>query len=158
MNTFTRKPPLYRYEIDTGIWTKIQPSGEETGFAFKYALCIYNNQLYSVLGAFEPAQSVIKIDLASQNYNLERNWIDTRDMGDTGMGYYCDANLIYMFGGNAGNEDHNSLTVLDFEKYPFQFKFLSKDMKLPSARRGHAMEVYDDRLYIYGGTSDSGSK
>jgi hypothetical protein len=31
-------------------------------------------------------------------------------------------------------------------------------MEVPTARRGHAMEVYNDKLYIYGGKAYSRSK
>jgi hypothetical protein len=151
-------PPLYKYEISKGIWTRVQPLGEEVGMAVNYGLCIYNHKLYSVLGSWGLSKSVIEINLTSENYELERTWIDRRGLGDSGLGYYCDENMIYLFGGTTDGGHFNSLSVLDLDKDPLQFKFLSKDMKLPSARRGHAMEVYDDKLYIYGGITDSGSK
>lgn len=152
------KPPLYRYEIATGTWTRIQPLGDQVGMAINYGLCIYNHQLYSVLGSWDLSYSIVKINLKSDNYELERIWIDRTGLADSGMGYYCDDNMIYLFGGGTDAGYFNSLTVLDFDKYPLQFKFLSKDMKIPTGRLGHAMQVYDDKLYIYGGVIDSGSK
>jgi hypothetical protein len=152
------KPPLYQYEIATGIWTRVQPLGDEVGMAVNYGLCIYNHKLYSILGSWDLSNSVIEINLKSENYELERTWIDRTGMGDTGLGYYCDENMIYLFGGTTDSGHLNTLSVLDLDKHPLQFKFLSKNMKLPSARRGHAMQVYDDKLYIYGGITDSGSK
>ncbi len=62
--------------------------------AINYGLCIYNNQLYSILGSFGLSDSVIKINLMSENYELERIRIDRIGKAESDMGYYFDENLI----------------------------------------------------------------
>lgn len=64
---------------------------------------------------------------------------------------------IYMFGGLAYEGLLNELVKVEFCKdnlanEAMKFEILSKDIVMPAARREHAMEIYDERLYIFAGT------
>lgn len=150
--------PLYKYEIATGQWIRIEFIGKQVESVQNNGLCIYKNTMYSVLGSFSSSSSVYKIDLKSGNYELEDIYIDSDGMADSGFGYACKDNMIFIFGGSTYTGKHNNLAVLDFDKLPLKFTILSKQFKTPTARRGHAMELYNNKLYIYGGITNEAIK
>lgn len=80
-----------------------------------------------------------------------------------GFGYAFSDVKVYMFGGWTYNGIKNDLLELDPSKVykgasPFQWKILSELAVIPTARVGHAMEVYNENLYILGGKNKQGKK
>lgn len=63
-----------------------------------------------------------------------------------------------MFGGDSWAGFYNSLVTLDLDNITSQFNILSRTMETPSPRRGHAMEAYNDELYIFGGVDRYGDR
>ena len=59
---------------------------------------------------------------------------------------------MYLFGGSSVYDGYfNNLSILDLSQEDLKFEVLNKAMNVPTARRGHAMQAYDDKLYIFGG-------
>lgn len=150
--------PLYKYDLATGIWISIQPLGKQIGLTVNYGLCIYQDYLYSVLGSWTSSHSIYRINLISGNYELEELIIDKSGLGDSGYGYDCTDNMMYLFGGTDGTGQFNTLSSLDFDRFPLKFNILSINMNTPTPRSNHAIEVYDNNLYIYGGITNGGSQ
>jgi N-acetylneuraminic acid mutarotase len=64
--------------------------------------------------------------------------------------------ILYIFGGLAYEGLLNELVKVEICKLnlaneALKFEILSKDIVMPAARREHAMEIYDEKLYIFGG-------
>jgi hypothetical protein len=73
------------------------------------------------------------------------------------MGYLCKDNLIYFFGGGYSQGNQNSLAVIDLGNRELRVSPLSKNHSTPIARGGHAMEVYNNELYLFGGKDSQGN-
>jgi hypothetical protein len=57
-----------------------------------------------------------------------------------------------VFGGSSVYDGYfNNLSILDLSQQDLEFKVFNQAMNVPTARKGHAMEAYDDKLYIFGG-------
>ena len=65
------------------------------------------------------------------------------------------ANSLYIFGGNSLNVVFNELVRYSFTRN--KWEVLPQTAPWPSARHGHAMAGYGDRIYMYGGTLQNGS-
>lgn len=146
---------LYTYDLDAEIWSVIDISYMKVKLTQHNGICIYKDNLYAIAG-FDPVdsikvESVFKINLESGNYEVEEIPIINKEMGDGSFGYDCKDNMMYIFGGYSKTGDRNSLVSIDLEEPLLNFTALSKQINTPIARHGHAMEVYNDELYIYGG-------
>lgn len=150
--------PLYKYDLNSGEWVKILPTGKQVEFMYNNGMCIYKDFLYSVLGLWQSSNYIHKINLAFGNYELEEIFIDRMGLGNSWYGYFCNDNLMYLFGGADASGKFNTLSLLDFDQYPLKFQTISKNMKTPTARSGHGMEVFDNVLYIYGGMTNGGTQ
>jgi hypothetical protein len=73
------------------------------------------------------------------------------------MGYLCKDNLIYILGGAYLQGNLNSLAVIDLNIRELRVSPLSKNHSIPIERGGHAMEVYNDELYLVGGKDTQGN-
>lgn len=157
---------LYKFEIESKTWNRFELSGKKLSPINSYGLCIYKDSLYSVFGwdieVSKDESSIYKVDLKTGNYQVEEIEIDKDGIGSWSYGYDCNDNIMYMFGGASMNEIlteyFNSLVVYDLDNPTAPITNLSPNMKLPTPRRGHAMEVYNDELYILGGINGSGNK
>jgi N-acetylneuraminic acid mutarotase len=58
---------------------------------------------------------------------------------------------LFQFGGGTTDGEFNNLYVLDLSFQHLEFENLSEHLKVPTARKGHDMETYNDKLYIFGG-------
>jgi hypothetical protein len=148
---------LYRYEFATEKWNIIKTSGTEVNNTENNGICIYNDSLYSLSG-YHPkinsrVDSIFKINLKSGLYEVEEITISHRDKGDGSFGYGCMHNNMYMFGGYSTQGDRNTLLSINLDETQPNLTLLSKHFIKPAARHGHAMDIYDDKLYIYGGKS-----
>jgi N-acetylneuraminic acid mutarotase len=150
---------IYRYDLHTGNWFQHTLSGISINEISNNAICIYEDNLYSILGWDNTQQTSInfiyKISLYGEKYETEQIPTDTQVISAWSMGYYCSDNLIYMFGVSSFKNSYNGLALLDLSQRKLSFSILSKDMSVPTPRRGHAMEVHEDTLYIFGGIDSS---
>jgi hypothetical protein len=153
---------LYIYSLDKSTWTQKEMPGKiETNLTY-YTQCLYKDTLYLIMGwdALENkgSYSIFKIDLSNENYEAQEIPVSNIDIAGWALGYKCKDNLVYLFGGGSLLDGYfNSLSILDLAKPELKFEILNTNMKVPKARQGHAMEVYDDKIYIFGGV-DSNDK
>jgi hypothetical protein len=79
------------------------------------------------------------------------------------FGHFSQKGTLYMFGGYTLSGFKNDLAVLNLGKHyidedKLAWKILSKDMNVPTPRLGHAMDIYDGNIYIFGGKGKEGKK
>jgi hypothetical protein len=102
---------------------------------------------------------IYKIDLSNENYNTEEIPISNKGVAELLFGYDCVDNLIYLFGGGTNLDGFiNSFSIIDLSQPKLEFQILSNPMDVPTGRRGHAMEAYNDILYIFGGVDSNGKR
>jgi hypothetical protein len=95
---------------------------------------------------------IYKIDLSYENYSAEQIPISNEGVAEWLFGYDCVNNRVYLFGGGSNADGFfNSLSILDLSQSKLEFQLLNEDMNVPTARKGHAMEAYNDKIYIFGG-------
>ncbi len=146
---------LYEYDIDSDTWTGTSGFQKPVN---NNGVCIHNDYLYAIGGnnmmSYKYMGSTFKINLTSGDYEIEE--IPINSLGDSyaSFGYVCRDNHMYLFGGYSQSGNKNSLIHVDLDVSPPSFSLLSDQFLAPSARRGHAMEVYNDKLYIFGGIND----
>jgi hypothetical protein len=151
---------LYIYSLEANLWTEADTSGDYDTLLTDYAQCIYDDSIYLILGwddvKGEPSQTIYRIDLLDEEYLFEEIPIEYEDAVDSLMGFACNDTLAYIFGGSKEIDGFsNNLSILDLSQEDMEFEILSDLFIVPTARRGHAMEVYDDKLYIFGGVDDT---
>ena len=146
---------LYIYDLNANIWTSRMPLGKEYTILIDYAQCIYNDALYLIMGwddnIFGASEKIYRIDLFNDRYDSQQISISNEGIADYTFGYDCKDNLVYLFGGDSDSGYFNNLSILDLSQQDLEFKVFNKAMNVPTARKGHAMEAYDDKLYIFGG-------
>jgi hypothetical protein len=147
---------LYIYNLETNVWTREKSSENQDIHLIDYIQCVYNDNLYLILGwelaSYTSSNQVYKIDLSSERYELVKISILTEGIPEDMFGYDCADNLLFQFGGGTTTDgEFNNLSVLDLSFQDLEFENLSEHSKVPTARKGHAMEAYDDKLYIFGG-------
>jgi hypothetical protein len=157
---------FYKFEIESKSWNRFDLSGIKVNPINSYGVCIYKDSLYSIFGwdvaLSKDVSSIYKVDLSTGNYKVEEIEIDDTEIGNWSFGYACIDNMMYIFGGASMNEKlteyYNSLVVYNLESPTIPMAKLSHNMKVPTPRRGHAMEVYNEELYILGGINSNGNK
>jgi hypothetical protein len=147
---------LYIYDLNANVWSTRMPLGKEYTILFDYAQCIYDGALYLIFGWDDnivgASDKIYRIDLSSDRNEFEEIFISIEGIAKLTFGYGCNNNLVYLFGGNSVYDGYfNNFSVLDLSQKELELKFFNKAMNVPTARKGHVMEVYDDKLYIFGG-------
>jgi hypothetical protein len=147
---------LYIYDLNANVWTSRKPLGKEYTILIDYAQCIYNDALYLILGWDDniggASEKIYRIDLSSDKNEFEEILVSKEVIAEYTFGYDCKNNLGYLFGGGSDyNGYSNNFSVLDLSQQDLEFKVFNQAMNVPTARKGHAMEAYDDKLYIFGG-------
>ena len=79
------------------------------------------------------------------------------DLNSEAFGYKCSGNTVYIFGGNSFAEFSNQLMKFEFITKTQAVRNFSRGMTVPTSRQGHAMEVFNDNLYILGGKNKEGN-
>ncbi len=118
--------------------------------------CIYEDSLYLIMGldiiSYRQSTTIYKIDLSNEIYELQEISISKEGMAEYTSGYDCIDNQVYIFGGDSLYDGYfNNLSILDLSSQDLEFQIITKNMNVPTARRGHAMQAYNDKLYIFGG-------
>jgi hypothetical protein len=154
---------LYMYNLDKSTWTQKAISGKRKTNLTDYTQCLYKDTLYMIMGwdILEelPSSSIFKINLSNENYEAKEIPITNKDIAEWTLGYKCRDSFVYLFGGGSHMDGHfNSLSKLDLSQPELKFEILNTNMKVPTARQGHAMEVYNDKLYIFGGVDSNGER
>jgi hypothetical protein len=153
---------VFVYDLNSEKWSKIETANEVIDRVRDSAQCFYKEKLYSILGrdsiTGNKISSIYIMDLSNDEYELKELVIDLQYIAEDTFGYTCKHGILYMFGGYTTSGDLNSLAILDLNQPNLKFELLSKPINVPTSRRGHAMEVYDDQLYIFGGVDGLGNK
>jgi hypothetical protein len=147
---------IYIYNLESNLWTQSISSGMSNVVLEDYPQCIYEGSLYLVLGWDDVikggSNKIYKIDLSDKDFKGEQITIPYEGIAESLFGYSCKGNLLYLFGGNSDFYGYsNNLAILDLSRPELEFKILSKVLNIPSARKAHAMEAYNNKLYIFGG-------
>ncbi len=142
---------IHVYDIDEKHWSFIDIKG--SNYHFINSVCAYEDSLY--IYKFD---STLRLNLHSKELKLEVLDIDLYGSSQGNYGYVCNENLVYIFGGYDQDDSMNGVWSMDLALLELKFENLSKNMQVPTARSGHAMEVYNDKLYIVGGTDKHGQK
>jgi hypothetical protein len=154
---------LYIYDLNSNEWTNRMPLGKEYTWLIDYAQCIYEGVLYLIMGWDDSingaSEKIFSIDLSNNSYGFEEIIISDKGIAEFTFGYDCKDNLVYLFGGSSVyNGYFNNISILDLSQKDFRFNLLNESINVPTARRGHAMEAYDDRLYIFGGVDGNNKR
>ena len=153
---------IYKFDLQSEEWNKIVPSSKNLNAVTDNGMCIYNDSLYSVHG-WDKVNSramkyIYKVNLIGEIYEVEQTVIEKEGVADWLFGFECKDNMMYIFSGGAESGNYNSLVMLDLDNLSTPLTQLSQNIETPTARRGHAMEVYNDKLYIFGGIDNNGQK
>lgn len=153
---------VFIYDLNTEIWSKIETSNQVIDTIVDSAQCFYKEKLYTFMGwdtiTGDEIYSIYIMDLSNDKYEVKEVVIDLKYIAEDSFGYTCKQGFVYMFGGYTYDGFSNSLAILDLNQSNLKFEVLSKPISVPTPRRGHAMEVYDDKLYIFGGVDTDGNK
>lgn len=157
----TQKARLYRYTLNTQSWSIVNTSGLDTEFLQGYGMCIYEENLYLING-YRPrignfSNKIYTVNLESELKIWENIDISGSNIPAANSGYICDKDTLYMFGGVFNNGVLNQLLKISLSSSDNNIIELSKGMTVPTARYGHGMVAYDEKLYIFGGIDKEGN-
>jgi hypothetical protein len=153
---------VFIYNLNSENWSKIETSHEVIDGVIDSAQCFYEQKLYTVKG-WDDINGIYNsymyvMDLSNDEYEMSKLVIDLDSIASAGYGHICNQGILYIFGGYTDYGYSNSLAILDFNLSNLKLELLSKDMNVPTPRLGHAMQVYDDKLYIFGGVDGEGDR
>lgn len=153
---------IYKYELLNNVWIKIQTKGKFQRNIISNSLIVYKDHFYSFYGwdftASTPVTEITKVNLSGDSYEVESIYINNEEIAGWSHAYVNKDNYVYLFGGGSQEGYLNSLSRLDLDQSTLSFDILSKILDYPTARGGHAMEVYNDEIYIFGGIDNYGNK
>ena len=148
---------LIKFELDSGIVSSIILSNARTGIA-DGGLCIYGDYIYSIFGGDENAciKSIFRVNLKSGDPNIEE--MPITDFEGWTFGYKCRENMMYFYAGDSWDGFQNGIFSYDLGKFDNRITELSKYVNTPPARKGHNMEAFENKLYIFGGVNAAGKR
>jgi len=155
---------LLKYDFDTKDWTEVPEGMNEARDG--HCAVVVENEMY-IIGGSKTVTQNSKTPISSVFFNsmlaFNLDTLTWRVLSAPAFGRLCSAthykdlsgnDCIYVFGGYGyGNKVSG-----DFWKYSIfedKWSLVQKD-QAPSARYGHTANVYQDKLYIYGGYSSKG--
>ena len=140
---------MHIYNLGTNSWTETEASMES--FSFFAVGCLYGDHLYVIEG-----DTTVKMSLSNDDFNFEEIHISNEVKVNYEIAYTCIDNLVYIFGGDSMDKGYsNQLLLVDLSSQELEYVTKSGDMNVPTGRRAHAMEAYDDQLYIFGGVGSN---
>jgi N-acetylneuraminic acid mutarotase len=150
---------MYAYDIEKQYWSKLDIKGKQEDASLVYGFCSYENSLYVVNGFDRHANLGHKFinRLNLENLEWEKYNVEEEDMAFGGFGYVCDGSMVYLFAGFTSDITINNLWSIDLSAQKLEWNLLGKRTNVPTARSGHAMQVYDDKLFILGGRDKYGN-
>jgi hypothetical protein len=147
---------LIKFELSSGIVSYIDVS-KSIPDIWDYGLCVYGDYLYSSFGISQQAYNhIIRINLRSREYITEE--ITIEEGPGWAFGYTCRDNIMSFFAGNSYQGFKNYLWSYDLDNYDIRITTLSKNMNIAPARKGHSMEVFDNKLFMFGGVNAAGKR
>ncbi len=166
--THKRSGELYRYELETKTWNVLSVSGEKPPALIGLMSYMYKDYLYLTAGFKIQEQSYLESIWRINVYNpvawekIEYKNSDP-DISRAYASKYSQNVTLYMYGGYNISGLKNDLLVLKLGEHyidedKLAWKILSKDMNVPTPRLGHAMDIYDGNIYIFGGKGKEGKK
>ena len=161
---------LYRLDLLTKVWTKVQPSGRSPEHRYKHwVVCNFpldpstmptlnNNDpdAFYVIGGMNNKTVFGNI----YKYHISRNqWETLKIKSNQGLfkGRYghtwCYFNeSIYIFGGFSEKKRRNDLLRFDFNRSSWRKEEIRAEDFMPSERDFHASVLFDNYFYIIGGS------
>ena len=161
---------LYRLDLLTKTWTKLQPSGKSPEHRYKHYVVgnypldpgkmptLYNNDpdVFYVIGGINSSTLFGNI----YKYIISRNqWETVKIKMNTGLfkgryGHTCVYfnESIYVFGGWEGKKRTNDLIRFDFKKSAWKIEEVKAEDYMPSERDFHASVLHDNYFYVIGGS------
>ena len=144
---------LYRYDISTSTWSILEISGDKIQRLNSHGICAYEESLYVLYGYDTNTENfsnqVSRIDLSREDKGWENLYDLSIDMFPGAFGYVCNQNIVYVYSGLSATGYRNELVMIDLKESEQRISVLSKSMNVPTARYGHAMSVYNEKLYIW---------
>lgn len=153
---------LYRYEINTAIWTIEQISEINKKQATGYGLCAFEDSLYMINGYNSSTdrfyKEITRLNLETETRQWEIFYTFDIKMPQGAFGYICSENTVFIYNGLSEDGYRNELISINLIQSDPKITILSASMNVPTSRYGHAMEVYNDKLYIFGGVDSYGNE
>jgi hypothetical protein len=158
---------LLYYDIDNRTWSSASLSTKINSKTIGSVSCVYNDYFYYILGLDLEAgfiQSMWRVSLKNPSISEKLEFTNAdENVYRSYSSKYCKDGTLYVFGGFNYNMQMNDINTLnlsniytDDDKYIW--KRLSRDMDVPTPRLGHAMDLYDGNIFIYGGRNKEGNK
>lgn len=150
---------MYVFNIQEQYWSVLDIKGTQLEASLVYGFCGYEDSLY-VMNGFDRQKVVGYKAINKLNLNKlewERYDVQEDEMAFGAFGYVCDGSMIYLFGGFENEETYNNIWSIDLSQNKLKWNMLGRRIKVPTARSGHAMQVYDDKLFIFGGQDKYGN-
>jgi N-acetylneuraminic acid mutarotase len=152
---------LYRYDLNSNSWAVVDISGPGLDYIQGNGQCVYKDILYSIQGyhtySGKRLKEIYSVNLKDDKKVWEEIQFSQPYEDRAAFGYICKGSTVYIFGGYDGKENTNKLIKIQLSTYELNFNSLSESLTVPTARYGHAMEVYDEKLYILGGKDVKGN-
>lgn len=153
---------LYRYDIENKAWSVNEVSGEGPKYIGGSGMCTYKESLYIINGYDEVSElftsMIYRVNLDVDDKEWELVGSTDKDAPKAAFGFICRENTVYLFAGQNSNGYTNGLITIDLDRPESYNRVLSSSVTVPTARYGHGMTVYDDKLYIFGGVDKYGNK
>ena len=150
---------MYVYDIEEQYWRTLDIKGKKENASLVYGFCTYENSLYVVNGFDRQKvlgyKAIKRLDLEILEW--EKYDVGEDDIAFGGFGYVCDGSMVYLFAGFSIDLTFNNLWSLDLSAQKLKWNLLGKSTRVPTARSSHAMQVYDDKLFILGGRDKYGN-
>jgi hypothetical protein len=151
---------LIKFELASGIVSSLDISNAITDI-YDGGLCVYGDYIYSTFGVDDNGdviKAILRINLKSGDFLIEEMPITDFEGPGWTFGYSCRDNIMYFFAGDSSDGFKNYILSYDLGKFDNRLTKLSSYVNTPPARRGHIMEVFDNKLYIFGGVNGAGKR
>lgn len=154
------KGELFRYDLSSESWSIVETLSDDISYIQGHGMFTYNTDLYIINGyelrTGEFHNRIHHLNLDAENKVWEEATNPEVNRNKAAFAYVCEGDILYMFGGLSKEGQTNQLLEINL-KLIEESTELSKSMRVPTARYGHSMEVYNDKLYIFGGVDKYGS-
>jgi N-acetylneuraminic acid mutarotase len=145
---------IYVYDIETGYWSLIEHKVSYEHPIEYGVICVYNDTIYMI----DTIGSIIKLKTEGNSLEWDKLVIDSNNLPIHAYSYIVNDRYLYIFAGYNDYKNLNGLWRIDLSSDNLQWINISRDMNTPTPRSGHAMEVYNEELYILGGVDKYGFK
>lgn len=151
---------LYKLDLKDLVWKILDVKSNQPRSVVDNLSFGYNSYMYVMQGVDQDncktKESIFRIKMEGNEvetvYMEEDNQVSSR----SATGRCIVGSSVYIFGGSTCEGLLNELITVDLcniylAQDNLQFEILSRNMVMPEARMEHAMDIYNDQLYIFGG-------